>query len=492
MSIPPLPVKVSIDTVTATKNGETGWAEPYLLTVFFKVDGQGAELFQRSDGKLVLHGEPRVRPSASRHGNLPRVRDGQTVDVPGNVGETPFSLRPIALPPPLGDAVVGGAPGVAGVVFVLAEEDAVSDTALRAGYEALVDQLGSELKDVLESVVVDPAAPGANPFSISQEVKDEITARITERVKKAIFANSTLIQKAKLLDKDDIIGTDVVLFSESDLLGVPVRTFRRRFDVGARGDWTLEGGFRAEVPADLRRRRRVTFDLVSLTCVIPTEGGLQGGDQPYMWNVFFTIDGASVAFGEDLRLRGRARVQASVGSHGNLGAGAAAMRAGDRVEIPDPVGRFVADLRLIPFPAALESALVGGVSGVAGCVSVLLEKDLVAPAAAEEGRKAFVDEVTRVLDELIPTLGVGSQTPDPADLEALGDRIGQRVREEILAAGGPVQDLLAALDPDDVIGFRVLLFTHADLIRRPHQPIAITYDDVGRYTAEGSVTAAKI
>ena len=130
-----------------------------------------------------------------------------------------------------------------------------------------------------------------------------------------------------------------------------------------------------------------------------------------MWNVFFTIDGSTVSLRDDLRLRGQAAVTPTPGSHGNLRAGGVA--AGQTIEVPDAVGRSTVVLDLVNLPPNLSGALVGGVSGVAGCVSVLLEQNLVAAEAAEAGHQAFNAEIKRILDEIIPTLGVGNVSPSP-------------------------------------------------------------------------------
>lgn len=488
MSIPNLPVTIDLKSVTAIKNGEAGLAEPYLMTVFFSVDGGTMRIVQRADGKLVLSGTPAVRRTDSRHGNLPEIRDGETVNVPDKVGRNSFALKPIPLPGDLGQAVVGGASGVAGMLYVLAEEDAVSDAAILAGYDALVDQFTVELHNILAGVVVDPAAPGSNPLAVSAAVEEAITQRIKARVKEAVLVNSNLVQKFLLLDKDDILGTDVLTFTETELLADRSRPFTRLFDVGIRGEWRISGSADATVPPDFSRRRRVTFDLAKLTCVTAGEGAVAGGDEPYMWNVYFTVDGTTVTLRDDLRLSGQAAVVTTPGSHGNLGAGG--VTAGQTIEIPDAVGRGSVVLDLIRFPASLSAALVGGVSGVAGCVSVLLEQDLVAANAAEAGHQAFNAEVKRALDELIPTLGVGNTQPSPDDLAALSTRIGDKVRQAILDEGNVLQDLFAGVDPDDVVGFNVFLVTHRQLLSQPQVSIAATYGQAGRYDLVGSITAA--
>jgi hypothetical protein len=486
MSIPALPVVLDISSVKATRNGGVGPAEPYLLTVFFKVDGETMRVVPRADGKLVLAGDPVVRRTDSRHGNLPPVRDGQTVAVPDRVGRAQLRLQPIPLPGALGDAVVGGASGVAGVVYVLAEQDKSPDDAILAGYNALVNQLTAELRALVGSIVVDPATPGASPLTISEPVIEGITARVSTKVKQAVKAASGPFQKlAQALNKDDIIGNEVLLLTEAGLIADRAQSGTTDFrGPDVRGDWTVSWSATATVPADFTRRRRVTIDLDKLTCVSPGE---VAGDEPYLWNAFFTVDGTTVTLRDSLRLAGRAAVTTTPGSHRNLEPGG--VGAGQTVHIPDPVGRTTMVLDLIRFPASVSGSLVGGVSGVAGCVSVLLEQDLVADSAAEAGHQAFNAEVTRILDELIPTLGLGNVTPSPEDLAAASGRIAEKVREAVLEEGNILQDLFAGADADDVVGFNVFLFPHKALLAEPRATITATYGDAGRYQVAGTVTA---
>ncbi|PWK86974.1 hypothetical protein C8D88_104135 [Lentzea atacamensis] len=479
-TVPNLPVVLDLSTVTATKNGGIGPAEPYFLTVFFQVDGTTMKIVQRADGKLVLQGEPVIRRTASRHGNMPQMRDGETKPIPDSVGRFVTSMRPIPLSGDLGELVVGGASGVVGMLYVLNEEDGLSDEAILAGYDTLVRQFTAELKKVIAGIVIDPGSPGTNPFTISEEVKQAITERITAKVKATVLANSGLI-----LNPDDPIGSDVVIYTEAALLADPVQQFGKRFDEGVPGDWTVRGSVTATVPADFPRRRRVILDLGKLACVTPTDP--VGGDEPYMWNVFFTIDGSTVTLGENLKLAGTAAIVTTPGSHGNLTANG--VSEGQTVEVPDSIGRFAPLLDLIRFPASLRDSLVGGVSGVIGCVSVLLDQDLVADDPAEAGHRAFNAEIKRVLDELIPTLGVGNASPSPDDLAALSGQIGEKVRAAILEEGNVLEDLFAGVDPDDVIGFKVLLFTHAALLADPEQTLTVSFNENGHYDLTATVTA---
>src|SRR3954464_12389541 len=71
---------------------------------------------------------------------------------------------------------------------------------------------------------------------------------------------------------------------------------------------------RGEMARDLLR---VSLQLDHIHCYDEEDGW--GAAEPYLWTVFFKVDGDGVALTDALKLSGGATVVTTPGSHGNLG-----------------------------------------------------------------------------------------------------------------------------------------------------------------------------
>lgn len=192
------------------------------------------------------------------------------------------------------------------------------------------------------------------------------------------------------------------------------------------------------------------------------EGDGIGSAEPYLWTVFFKLDGDTVALGDDLFLHGSATVITTPGSHGNLGDDD--VDEGDEIAIPSAIGELVTTLRPIPVPSWVSDAFgVEDVGGVLGVVTVLMEEDNVSHAGAEAGHAALDAFVRQALDGLIPTLGFSHPTVTPADVDALTRGAEQAISEAVQSAQSGWESFVSWLDADDQIGNAVFTFGHDEI-----------------------------
>jgi len=200
---------------------------------------------------------------------------------------------------------------------------------------------------------------------------------------------------------------------------------------------------------------RVQFLLETVHC--DNEGDGIGRAEPYLWLVFFKIDGDGVVL-SGANLRGHASVFTRSGDHEDLSGG---VEDGDDVPIAPSLGSFQTILK--PIPGVGENPPAPEVGGLVGCAVVLLEQDSTPDAAVEQGHLALNRAVREELDKVIPTLGVLKQDLTDAELAA----IFARVRAAILAA---IRDHVNVLDfifalgnMDDLLGSTAFMAKHEQL-----------------------------
>jgi hypothetical protein len=187
------------------------------------------------------------------------------------------------------------------------------------------------------------------------------------------------------------------------------------------------------------------------------EGDSAGSAEPYLWTVFFKIDGDTTHVDSSLTLQGTATVIGTPGNHGNLGVHD--VDAGDDIPIPPALGEFSTMLKPIPVDGLPGTT----VSGVIGCIVILLEQDETPGHAVARGHEVLNQAVQTALDELIATLSFAHQSPTDEDIKALTDKVGKHV-EDAIADGVSVWDWLTAFgNEDDKIGSKVFYASHSDI-----------------------------
>ncbi len=182
-----------------------------------------------------------------------------------------------------------------------------------------------------------------------------------------------------------------------------------------------------------------------------------GTDEPYLWNIFFKLDGSTVSGMPGPNFQGTPVVVAAPGEHGNLGT--SGVRTGDIVRVPPTVGRWTTPVSTIPSNA-------GPIPPMVGVLSVLLEQDLCSNTGVQAGLLALRNLFATQLGAMISTKVVPS-FPRPgfheADIEGSLANARTEVVRAIINAQSPWENLRTMLNPDDVIGYEVWAFNLFDL-----------------------------
>jgi len=235
---------------------------------------------------------------------------------------------------------------------------------------------------------------------------------------------------------------------------------------------------------------QLKFNLDTIHC--GDEGDGPGDAEPYLWSVFFKIDGDTTAIkpvNGALHLQGNATVVGTPGNHGNLGV--QEVDAGQTVSIPKAIGQF--ETALAPIPIAGTSLSVAGVAGV---IAILMEADATPDDAVAAGHTALNKALADNLNKLIPTLGLEKQTVTDDDVKALQSKIVSAVTSAI-AADINVWDAIGACFTgncqDDQIGTAKFFFTHTQFDQSVGTPIPLKqhWENEGDWTLNGSISVTK-
>jgi hypothetical protein len=226
-----------------------GDAEPYLWTIFFKIDG---ETIKQAPGLPVLTGNAVFHFGPGSHGNLgtTSVDSGDTVQVPAAIGEWQTNLQPIVITTQDGTTI--SVPGIVGTVAVLMEQDNVSDSGAEQGHQALNNYVQTEINDFIHGInlleFIDVPDPEAKLNELIDALKQQIQSGAEAVVSKAIEdAQGFWSNLWSGLNEDDKIGSVVYTFSQQDIV-------QRRYSIALdqrwknEGDWELFGAVTAPNP----------------------------------------------------------------------------------------------------------------------------------------------------------------------------------------------------------------------------------------------------
>lgn len=228
-------VNITLRNIHCSDEGDgPGSAEPYLWTVFFKIDGDTASV---QDG--ALQGTATVVGTSGNHGDLgpfgSDVDPGEDVPIPPSLGQFSSFVRPI----PAGGGVE--LPGVIGYIAILAEQDRTPDHAIASGHVTLNQAVQDELNALIPTLRF---ADLANLDPILEGVRQRVEGRVRSAIRNSLSTGEAI---SSFLNRDDTIGTDIrVIFAQNEQIGTdpfglsgsPI-ALERRFQ--NQGDWTLSG-----------------------------------------------------------------------------------------------------------------------------------------------------------------------------------------------------------------------------------------------------------
>jgi len=205
-------------------------------------------------------------------------------------------------------------------------------------------------------------------------------------------------------------------------------------------------------------RLHINLELDRVFC--HDEGDGWGDAEPYLWTVFFKIDGSTIIVADDLTLSGNATIQTTPGSHGNLNN--TDVDEGDNVVIPAAIGHFDTILEPIPLSPPWDQ-LADPLGGVIGVVAVLMEEDNVTNDGAEAGHRALNDAVRNALNQIVSTRSLTNQDVTDEEINGFTSSIESAVSGAIQDQQNWFENLWSWINPDDSIGTDVFLFSYSDL-----------------------------
>lgn len=198
---------------------------------------------------------------------------------------------------------------------------------------------------------------------------------------------------------------------------------------------------------------RVRVQIADVLCRDEADG--IGDAEPYIWPVFFKIDGDNYVVASGLT--GNPWTNTRSGGHGNLDNDN--VDAGDLVIVPEAVGLFDTVLKPIPVIDPSYKIIFGDdLPGIVGVVVVLREQDGWPDDIAETGYAALVDAVRLAIADLTTKFQHRSSPPssDEIDeaLEKLKERAMSIVRGAILDkfSGGQIGWYGSVGNNDDQLG----------------------------------------
>lgn len=237
----------------------------------------------------------------------------------------------------------------------------------------------------------------------------------------------------------------------------------------------------------MRQKLSISLKLNNIIC--RDEGDGWGNAEPYLWTVFFKIDGETVSVSEALTLSGNGTIHITPGSHGNLDDDS--VDAGDTVAIPSDIGEWTTTLESIPVPDSLSS-FVEPLGGVIGVVCILMEEDNVSDDGAEAGHQALNTSVENAINQIISTRSFSNPDISEEDLEDFENDIKSAISGAIQNQQNFFENIWSWLNKDDTIGTKVFFFDHDTLADNNSINFNERWRNEGDWEITGNITSSPI
>jgi len=229
--------------------------------------------------------------------------------------------------------------------------------------------------------------------------------------------------------------------------------------------------------------------------IIAHDCGEIGNAEPYLWQVYFKIDGETMYYDTvSNSIQGQCKIVPTNGRHGNI----PEMEDGDENDIPEDIGYYSDFLVPIPFVGNFS------IQGFAGSLTILMEEDLVSDHGAECGYQALIDTLQEKLDsvmhdkfdelfELYFTEGDEGLNEYFENLkDEITDAIKKNVKEAIKEHQNWFQNFGSWLDPDNEIGSELKLYNTNDISPTLSENLDYRWNNEGDWEIKGNFTGLLI
>lgn len=202
------------------------------------------------------------------------------------------------------------------------------------------------------------------------------------------------------------------------------------------------------------------------------EGDGWGNAEPYLWPVFFKIDGDSYAVETGAGLIGFPTINSRNGHHGNLGD--TDVDAGDNVPVPESLGTWETTLKPIPIHDPFIQGLIGDdLPGIAGVCVVLMEQDGWPDSLADTGYNTLVSAIQLAVAQVAAGFQHATHAPTKEEIDAAIQTVkataATMVHDAVKGTMSGWQLLWYGTfgNNDDTVGSEVWTVNHDDLAANP-------------------------